>query len=587
MNATMPQTTTRLCTLSFLVGLCTLQPNGAGAAQVDPGLLKAAATLYAAAQVGTLAHDWCLTSAPAERATIEKEYAAWRAGYGLPGIEAYLQTYAAAQLPDLRAAVLARRDEVYAALTRASKNPASDCRGIRAQLTAQVNLPALYPQEYRLTQSLRVPSSAASLPAAPSTPAGPPTASKAGAFLTNTSFDPVEKTYVQDLLGKAGGQPPYQGGGALKAGAYGCVQQNTNDFETLLSVVSYTLTLYPDQGLRFTDGKFTDASTKKSSPMKNFLAAYRYDRNTGQLEISTDYDNRDLKDFLYGNGRYDGVGDDAPLFNIFRVLTDGRGRSMIYGQKGFGYRDGDLTVCRYQGPAKGISPIEEAKRAEQAELERFNRYRLKPNAGLKLSQIEGLLHTYENESDGINITGVETTTLLLKDGTAYLNLRWSPHDLDVAASRKGEPQAWTKWRRKGTGYELLEGGRWTPPKGTLGVPGNRNESLTGSYEFFSAYTSGTLMNGATSTARDVYTFTAGGQFTRTESGGVMGTLNNGSTVTTGSAAGPSSRVRATYVFDGYTLEFRGQNGQTSRTYAFFWDKKKNNLMIGGRTYTRK
>ncbi|UBV45292.1 hypothetical protein LAJ19_21100 (plasmid) [Deinococcus taeanensis] len=569
----------RLCTLSFLLSASSVWP-GRAAAPADPQLLKAAATLYAAAAVGAIARDWCLVNAPAERAVIEQGYAAWRVASGLPGIESYLQTSAAPQLPDLRAAVNAQREQVYAELNRASRDPAADCRNIRAQLAAQVNLSVLYPQEYQRTAALRASGVTPARAAAPA-------ASGGGPFLTNTDFAPLSRASVQELLGKAGGQAPYHAGGPLRTGAYDCVGQNTNDFATLLSVVRFTLTLYGDQGLRMTNGTFTDEATRKTTPLKSFQATYRYDRTSGAIEFNTDYANDDLKDYLHSNGRYDGGGDDPPLLNLSRALTDARGQSLIYGQQSFGYRDGRLTVCRFQGEARGLSPVAEAGQAEQAALEQFNRYRLKPNAGLKPGQIEGLLHTFENEYDGINVTGRETTTLLLKDGTAYLNLRWSPHDLDVAASRRGEPQAWTKWRRQGAGYELLQAGRWTSLKGTPGVPGTRSEGLTGTYEFFSAYTSGTLMNGATASTRDVYTFTAGGQFTRASGGGVAGTLNNGFTVTTGAATGPSTLTKGTYVFDGYTLELRGPDGQSSRTYAFYWDRRKNELMIGGRTYSRR
>lgn len=399
---------------------------------------------------------------------IEKEYAAWRAAFGLPGIEAYLQAHAAPQLSQLQAAVDRRRDQVYTELSRASRNPADDCRNIRTQLTTQINLPVLLPQAYALTKTLR----AAGPDTRPVSGRSPGT-QPGGTFLTITMFTPLSKEAVLNLLVKVGSQPPYQGGGPLQTGVYSCAQQNTRDFEDLQSAVFYTLTLYGNQGLRLSEAKFASGSTGTSSPLKDLQGAYRYDRTTGQLTAETDYANRNLTDYLFPNGRYDGVGGDPPLYNTFRVLTDGRGRSLMYGQKAYGRNDGRLTVCQHQGLARGTSPVAEARQAAQAELGRFNRYRLKPNASLKLAQIEGLMHTYENSYDGINVIGQETTTLLLKDETAYLNLRWSPHDLDVAASRKGEPKAWTKWRRQGSAYEPLLDDRWAPIKGTLGVPAEK------------------------------------------------------------------------------------------------------------------
>ncbi|MBZ9712020.1 hypothetical protein [Deinococcus multiflagellatus] len=577
----MPTSHTIRAGLLALLGGGLLLPAAGQSPEPDPALLRAAATLYATAQVGAVVRDWCLKVAPAQRATTEQGYAAWRAAAGLPGIEAYLQRHAAAQLPALRAPAEERRAQLYAELDRASQNPAADCRTIQAQLTEQVNLATLNPQEYALTQALR------RGPAAPVTP--PPAVSSAsgdgGPFITGTAFSPLARAGVQALLGKAGGQPPYRGGGPLKTGTYGCVMQQTNDFETLLSLTSYTLTLYSDQGVRVTDQQYRSQSSGAVSPLKNLEGTYRYQPATGELSAQADFANDDLTELLGPNGRYDGVGDDEPLYNIFRVLTDRSGTPMIYGQQAYGYRDGRVTVCRYAGAAQGTSPVAQARQAAQAEAERLNRYRLKSNAGPTLAQIEGLLHTYENEYVGINVLGRETTILLLKDGTAYLNLRWSPNDLDVAASRRGEPKAWTKWRRQGGGYELLEGGRWVPSKGTLGYPASKNEAISGSYRFFSAYTSGTLMNGATASSEDTYRFGPGQQFTRLGHSGVAGTLNTGAAVTTGAASGPSTRAGGTYTFSGYTLELR-RGVEVTRTYAFYWSRDKKNLNIGGTTYTR-
>jgi hypothetical protein len=541
----------------------------------DPALLRAAATLYATAQVGAVARDWCLKEVPAQRAATEQGYAAWRAAFGLPGIEAYLQQHAATQLPQLRRVVEDRRPQLYAELSRASRDPAGDCRNIQAQLTEQVNLARLNPQEYALTQPLRQGTGTAG--SAPS--AG-------GPFITGTAFGPLTGAGVQALLGHAGGQAPYRTGGPLKAGAYGCVMQLTHDFERLWGTTRYTLTLYGDGGVRVTGAETITGSGGTPSRLKDTHGTYRYVPATGELGAQADSDHRDLTDLIFPNGRYDSVSGEAPLHNIFRVLTDRAGTPMIYGQQAYGLNDGRLTVCRYAGGAAGVSPVAQARQAAQAEAERFNRYRLKPGAGPALARIEGLLHTYENEYAGINVTGRETTVLLLRDGTAYLNLRWSPHDLDVTASRRGEPQAWTKWRRGGGGYELWQGGRWAPSRGTLGVPGGKDEAISGTYRFFSAYTSGTLMNGATATRSDAYTFGPGRQFTRLGSSGVAGTLNTGVAVTTGAASGPGSRAGGTYRFEGYTLELKGPDGQVTRTYAFYWTKDRKNLNIGGTTYTR-
>ena len=193
----------------------------------------------------------------------------------------------------------------------------------------------------------------------------------------------------------------------------------------------------------------------------------------------------------------------------------------------------------------------------------------------------------DSRYDGGNVTGEERSVLLLRDGRAYLNLRWTPHDLNVAASVTGEPGQWTRWRRIGGALQVQRGGQWEALKAVPGLPFQKNERLTGTYGHESAYTSGTLMWGATSVWRQYYTFTPDGRFTRSASQNLYGTMDNGATRTTGSAGSSRPDEEGTYHVSGYTLELRYRSGRVDRTYGFFWDAKRSRLVIGGTTYSRK
>ena len=48
----------------------------------------------------------------------------------------------------------------------------------------------------------------------------------------------------------------------------------------------------------------------------------------------------------------------------------------------------------------------------------------------------------------------------------------------------------------------------------------------------------------------------------------------------------SSVEEGTYKLDGYTLELRFKDGTVQRRYVYLWGNKDDNIVIGGRTYSR-
>ncbi|MXV22010.1 hypothetical protein [Deinococcus xianganensis] len=86
--------------------------------------------------------------------------------------------------------------------------------------------------------------------------------------------------------------------------------------------------------------------------------------------------------------------------------------------------------------------------------------------------------------------------------------------------------------------------------GALAVPGASPERQSGDFEFFWAYTSGTLMSGATATTRVTY------------------------------SCRPQRHVPLRRVHD------RDRAGTLTRTVAFSWERSQTHLYLGDRSDTR-
>ncbi|MDR6217336.1 hypothetical protein [Deinococcus soli (ex Cha et al. 2016)] len=559
-------------------------PARTAAAPPDPELIQAAAVLYGAAQVGGTIRDWCLKRAPGDRAVIEQGFAAWQVASGVLQLEAYLKAAAPEVLPRLRALAGERRAQTEAALDAGSASPRDDCRAIRAQLGTYANLAQLYPAEYARTADLRQ-------GAQGTTPTGQPATAPAqvgagGPFITGTNFAPFNRAYVLKVLRAAGGQAPFTVGGPLGPGAFRCVREDTDEDSVTVATYRYTLNLYGDGGVRVVQASVRPRSGA-AYDLKDQAGTFTYDWASGTLNVTADGDSDRLEDLIVQAGSYDSLTQKDTLFNFFRAIKDRSGQRLLYGQQAYGAQaDTSQTVCTPAGAPVGVSPVEQDRRARAEEARIFNLYRAAPGHGLKAAQIEGIVHGYATRFDGINVLGEESVVLLLKDGRAYFNLRWTPTDLNVAASVKGEPTMWGQWRRRGAALEVKRGAAWAALPGALAVPGASPERLSGDFEFFSAYTSGTLMSGATATTRVTYSFRPDGTYTLRGGSAVYGNIDTGATQTTGAAVGSDPTRSGTYRFDGYTMELRDRAGTVTRTVAFFWDRSKTRLYLGDRSYTR-
>jgi hypothetical protein len=544
--------------LVSIAWFATAQPSS------DEAYTKAVTTIYIVSRVGGFVKDWCDARAPQTKAVTAKGWAAWRKTFRLDEIDARAKAIVGSGWTALNASLEERRALTYQNLDRASRNPGEDCQGIEAYLNAEVNPKTLYPNEYRLAFS-RDPSLVNPPPSSPSpAPVNPAPAS-------SMNFGRLSSQQVGASLQSLGAQLPLQPGGALKLGAYRCGQ--VRDYGSTSRTYAYTLNLYADGGLR------VDAVSAAGKAGREFVGTYTYKPATGELEGDSDYDNYDLRDYAIFNGNYDSVTEGRVLVNAFRFFTDAQRTAFFYGQQEYG-SDESVTGCRFSGAPKQRSPIELERQKEARAAAERDKFRTKPNAGLKLSQIEGIVHDYRSTYQITGMREDETSSLLLKDGWLYTNLQYTPHDLNVVASRKGEPRYWKKWRRSSGKLQFLDGNTWKPLEGFMVVPGGKNERIDGAFEYLSSYTIGTTSQGTTSVVRIIYSF-EGGKFVR-----YSGNTLSGSTLDTFSYATSSRDGRGAYTFDGYTLELRFDDGKVNRGFGYYWDKKKDSLVIGGTTYAR-
>jgi hypothetical protein len=240
-----------------------------------------------------------------------------------------------------------------------------------------------------------------------------------------------------------------------------------------------------------------------------------------------------------------------------------------------------------------------------------DRLRTAPNAGLTMAQIEGMYQSTELRYNPMSMLydPDESTYLVLKDGWLYSNLRLSPHDLDVATSRRLEPQSWHRWRRAGNGIEMQESdeygktdGTWTKlkatPRPTIGA-----RRLSGQFQAVASATAGIPGGGgAFSMSTTSFNFRPDGTFTWSNFTQMYGSSNvgtgpgGGSIVVGGASVGPNGTSVSsvgggddggTYTTDGYTLELRTKSGKVLRWSIFSWDSEKYRdfLVINGTTYS--
>ena len=212
-----------------------------------------------------------------------------------------------------------------------------------------------------------------------------------------------------------------------------------------------------------------------------------------------------------------------------------------------------------------------------------------PGEGLKPSQIKGIvLHSESGIGVGGMMIIIYRPYLLLNDGKLYAHPDVSPYDLNVARSQQAEPDKWGTWKLEGKTLTVQWGFR-------NGVP-DRPSQWTGGYTWARAAKSGEKLSGSWGaisgggntaigggsivvSSRNI-TFNNKGQFTQLSTGG-----GSYSDATGGVTAYSNKDAAGTYTLDGFSIEFKYNNGKTTRQCLYFYGDDQEVFGIGTRAYT--
>lgn len=245
-------------------------------------------------------------------------------------------------------------------------------------------------------------------------------------------------------------------------------------------------------------------------------------------------------------------------------------------------------------------------------------------AGLKPEDIHGILY------HGYGATGVngyefrEEVMLLLEDGSVYFRRDVSPDRIDVAKSKKLEPDVWGRWRKNGSQYQISRNdkfgvlGNWSNSEGRILPQWSKGQHISGRYSHSSFYGSVALGGTYSSTSivfnsdgtfeRVGYSQSGSGTMAQTGSGfsssassysdgkgssSVAGGGNDGSFTGSSNYASSSRKSndgsgnRGKYYLGGTNLQMRYDNGRVDNVLCAPWDNKYDKIYMFGATYSKK
>jgi len=218
--------------------------------------------------------------------------------------------------------------------------------------------------------------------------------------------------------------------------------------------------------------------------------------------------------------------------------------------------------------------------------------RTKPGMGINLSNVATIW-----VDSGIDVLwgGIRVDTyIMFKDGTAYEGCEVPPNEFLIRKSKELQPKKWTKWRKSGSAYQILnrKKGTWKKLEGNRVIKTRTNEKLNKKY----------ITTGGSQTAgswKNTITFKPNGRFEMSNfsmngnemlGGGTTGPSvtvvhksdkkgTSGTTVVSGGDLGggtsskrkDGSKNTGTYYLNGYTIILKHDNGY-EHTELFFFDK---------------
>ncbi|MBC8141501.1 MAG: hypothetical protein H7Y38_08680 [Armatimonadetes bacterium] len=383
---------------------------------------------------------------------------------------------------------------------------------------------------------------------------------------------------------KTGGTGKAMLGGKLLPGLYVGKQYSVSGSKREL-IGGIRLYIYPNGEYRVND--------ENDKPFKYNTGTVGYDAKSGKLNIDNS--------FRMANSRTDPERD----FCFYGSGKDGTRVIVAEEYRGYGTIK---TALGYAGETKTQSPTatkatEAAAKAEEARY----KFVTAPGKGVQPGQIATILHEYDVQMYSMGASGMGTNItdeayLLLKDGTVHKGLPVPADTLDVAASRRGEPKKWGKWRRNGNGYQIaLAGGAFKKLDATPVLAVGSGARLSGRYGTGSS--SASLMG--SSYALWGVTFTKDGRFkkdgrggsgnslfmqtggapainsTYDDNGSVTSVLGADTTVMAKRKNNPNGDKEGTYSISGYTMILRYDNGTTARLPFFYTQPNKSTVYFEG------
>jgi hypothetical protein len=327
------------------------------------------------------------------------------------------------------------------------------------------------------------------------------------------------------------------------------------------------------------NGEYELLGTNRVTP----TGQYRYQPGTGKLDT----------DDILSNNRYSSDED----FCIFG--RDANGVPVIYAEDHYGLGT-FVAMLRRVGDADRLPPSQEQARkaAEEAEAKRY-KFVTAPGQGLQPQDVEAIVYAWEQV---YTIGGLQMTDdiyLLLKDGTVHDGLPVPPEDMDVALSKRREPQRWGRWKRQASSYAFAwpsNPGDFKPVRGGVLQGGRKGSTLQGHWQAASSYS---IPGGASSWSKWGLFLHSDGRFEKYSQGGAgASTIGpQGTSVhsvwsdegAVSSATGPNFAVGSErkntqkgarsgrYEIDGHSMTLRYDNGKVER-HPFAHDAQKQSLL---------
>jgi hypothetical protein len=238
-------------------------------------------------------------------------------------------------------------------------------------------------------------------------------------------------------------------------------------------------------------------------------------------------------------------------------------------------------------PSTSNQPAQEKPVTAQSEMgnKPANVPAAKPGQGLSASQLKQvIMHLEYKMGVGGAIYPTYNAYLLLADGSIYKQPTMNPYDLDVAASRRDEPEKWGTWRAEGGGLQVSwpserrpadRSSFWKATSYKEVSPARQGETLTGQFKTISGTGNTALGGDAMVVASANITFASNGQFTLAKSGG--GSVGNW-------ASSSKSHETGTYRLEKYTIELKYQNGHVERRFFYFYPDSRQHFGIGKSAY---